>query len=125
MDQAVLDWFSVSPSEMPRLQEPETEFTPAVHPSPAAAIRRATHAERERLIEDHVCKEIGHVLHCPPESIDRHQTMTDLGIGSMIGLELQRRIAAALEVEPDLTFILRAANTATLAHYLDGLLTRS
>ncbi|MEV1026097.1 acyl carrier protein [Streptomyces sp. NPDC050264] len=116
---------------MTRLPRPEPELTSAEPPAPApalapaAAIRRAAPAERERLLEDHVCQEIGRVLHCPAEAVDRHQTMTDLGVGSMIGLELQRRIAAALEVEPDLTFILRAADTGTLARHLGDLLTRS
>ncbi|MEU6847322.1 acyl carrier protein [Streptomyces sp. NPDC046716] len=121
VDQAVLDWFSLAPSAVTRPQEPDRGLPPAAPPSSWPAHP----AERERLLEDLVRQEIGHVLDCPPTAVDRHQTLTDLGVGSMIGLELQRRLAAALAVEPELTFILRAPDTGTLARYLDRLLTPS
>lgn len=125
VDQAVLDWFSLSPSAKPRPEEPEPELPPAAPPPLTAVLRHASPTERERLLEDHVCQEIGHVLNCPPEAVDRNQTMTDLGVRSMTGLELQRRIAGVLTVEPELTFVLRAPDTGTLARYLDRLLTPS
>ncbi|MFF3495283.1 acyl carrier protein [Streptomyces sp. NPDC002795] len=125
VDQAVLDWFSINPSDMTQPPEPEEQFIPDLPPAPVAAIRGAAPVEQERLLEDLVCQEIGRVLQCPAEAVDRHQTMTDLGVGSMIGLELQRHIAAALKVEVELTFILRAADTGTLARHLLGLLTPS
>ncbi|TWV34945.1 hypothetical protein FRZ03_27650 [Streptomyces misionensis] len=110
---------------MSRPQEPEPRLPPAAPPSSGPALRHAHPAERGRLLEDLVRQEIGYVLNCPPAAVDRHQTLTDLGVGSMTGLELQRRIAAVLAIEPELTFILRAPDTGTLARYLDRLLTSS
>ncbi|WP_030938675.1 acyl carrier protein [Streptomyces sp. NRRL F-3307] len=104
MDQALLDWFRTAPGDPDESGAPDDDALPA-HVTPP------TRPEQ-----------IGRVLRCPAGKVDRHQTMTDLGVGSMTGLELQRRIRAALGVAPDLPTILRAENTHVLALRLVDLL---
>ncbi|MFI8518808.1 acyl carrier protein [Streptomyces sp. NPDC085481] len=132
MDQALLDWFRTGPDDTAAKQPaPPVRLAPALPalsgpPKPPdltpAALAAAPPGRRAHLLGDYLCQEIGRVLHCPAEAVDRDQTMTDLGVGSMTGLELRNRIVATLGAAPALTTILRAENVRELAAHLEGVL---
>ncbi|ALO93685.1 hypothetical protein SHL15_2535 [Streptomyces hygroscopicus subsp. limoneus] len=123
MEQALLDWFRTAPGDPDESGAPDDDALPDdVTPPTRTELAAASPARQERLIGDYLCQELGRVLHCPAGTVDRHQTMTDLGVGSMTGLELQRRIRAALGVAPGLPAILRAENTHALTLRLVDLL---
>ncbi|MEU9240768.1 acyl carrier protein [Streptomyces sp. NPDC048385] len=78
-------------------------------------------AERTRLIDAYVRGELARVLRVAPESIDTvGRPMNSLGIGSITGLELQRRMEAALRVDVNLNRLLRANSAAELVDCLAG-----
>ncbi|GAB2715158.1 acyl carrier protein [Streptomyces bullii] len=123
VDQALLDWFRTGPDARAAVDDDlPADLSFDIAPPSRAALAAADPGERERLLGDYLCQEVGRVLRCPADAVDRDQTMTDLGVGSMTGLELHRRIRAALGVAPELTTILRAENTQVLTRHLMGLL---
>ncbi|MGW7243615.1 acyl carrier protein [Streptomyces sp. NPDC054804] len=78
-------------------------------------------AERTRIIDAYVRGELARVLRVSPESIDTvGRPMNSLGIGSINGLELQRRMEAALGVDVNLNRLLRANSAAELVECLAG-----
>ncbi|MEU2619739.1 acyl carrier protein [Streptomyces sp. NPDC007157] len=78
-------------------------------------------AERTRIIDAYVRGELARVLRVSPESIDTvGRPMNSLGIGSINGLELQRRMEAALRVDVNLNRLLRANSAAELVECLAG-----
>lgn len=78
-------------------------------------------AERTRLIDAYVRGELARVLRVAPESIDTvGRPMNSLGIGSITGLELQRRMEASLRVDVNLNRLLRANSAAELVDCLAG-----
>ncbi|MFJ4519869.1 acyl carrier protein [Streptomyces sp. NPDC088810] len=120
MEQALLDWFRSVPDDPD--EAGDDGLAVDVTPPSLAELAGASPARRERMVGDYLCQEIGRVLNCPAEKVDHDQTMTDLGIGSMIGLELQRRIQEALGTAPTLPAILRAENAHALTRHLLGLI---
>lgn len=119
MDQALLDWFRTVPGELP---EPAPRRDPGTPDITRATVVTAHPDRREQLLADYLCQEIGSALHQPAEAVDREETMSGLGVGSMIGFELRNRIKEALGVAPELADILRAGNVRELALRLEGLL---
>ncbi|MFG2683775.1 acyl carrier protein [Streptomyces sp. NPDC048392] len=78
-------------------------------------------AERTRLIDLYVREELARVLRVPPDTIDTvGRPMNSLGIGSINGLELQRRMEAVLRVDVNLNRLLRANSAAELIDCLAG-----
>ncbi|MGK5549722.1 acyl carrier protein, partial [Streptomyces sp. URMC 127] len=78
-------------------------------------------AERRVILETYVRQELGRVLGVPPHTIDTTgRPMNSLGVGSIMGLELQRRMEDALQVEVDLQRLLRANSAAELIDCLAG-----
>ncbi|RKN62043.1 hypothetical protein D7231_31435 [Streptomyces klenkii] len=78
-------------------------------------------AKRRELLETYVRQELGRALRVPPHTIDTTgRPMNSLGVGSIMGLELQRRMEDALKVEVDLQRLLRANSAAELIDCLAG-----
>lgn len=84
-----------------------------------AALATAGLAERTRMLDGYVRQELGRVLGIAPHLVDTTgRPMSSLGIGSIAGLELQRRIEAALHVELNLQMLLLANSAAELVDCL-------
>jgi hypothetical protein len=84
-----------------------------------AALAAADHGERTTVLDTYVRQELGRVLGIPPRSVDTtSRPMNSLGIGSIAGLELQRRMEAALQVELNLQMLLLANSAAELVDCL-------
>ncbi|MEV6655086.1 acyl carrier protein [Streptomyces sp. NPDC051219] len=89
-------------------------------PDPAA-LALADHAERTRIVDQYVREEIGRVLGVAPHLIDTSgRPMRSLGVGSIMGMELQHRMEAALHVEVNLQRLLLANSAAELIDCLAG-----
>ncbi|MCB5170200.1 acyl carrier protein [Streptomyces bambusae] len=94
---------------------------PEVEPPSLAVLAACTFEERTCLIDTYVRQELSRVLRVPPHEIDTvGRPMNSLGIGSINGLELQRRMEAALQVGVDLQRLLRANSAAELIDCLAG-----
>ncbi|WP_455354464.1 acyl carrier protein [Streptomyces sp. SYSU K217416] len=89
-------------------------------PDPAALARAGT-AERTRIVDRYVREELGRVLGVAPHLIDTDGCpMRSLGVGSIMGMELQHRMEAALHVEVNLQRLLLANSAAELIDCLAG-----
>ncbi|MEU0671716.1 acyl carrier protein [Streptomyces sp. NPDC006172] len=99
----------------------ERDHVVEVVPPSLAHLASCDLAERTRIIDAYVCGELARVLRVPPETIDTvGRPMNSLGIGSINGLELQRRMEAALHVDVNLNRLLRANSAAELVECLAG-----
>ncbi|MCH0564266.1 MULTISPECIES: acyl carrier protein [unclassified Streptomyces] len=122
MDQTTKTWVF---DDLDDLDDPDYEFEHdhAVEVRPPSLSRLAScgTAERTRLIDDYVRAELARVLRIPPDTIDTAgRPMNSLGIGSITGLELQRRMEAVLKVDVNLNMLLRANSAAELVDCLAG-----
>jgi hypothetical protein len=85
-----------------------------VAPDPELLLRIGL-VERRQLLHGYVRAELGRVLGVPAHGIDTvGPSMKSLGVGSINGLELQRRMEAALGTDIDLRLLLRAENVDEL-----------
>lgn len=65
-----------------------------------AQLRAATLSERHGILLTTVCEEIAYILRLPPENMPaRHDRLMDLGMDSLMAVELRNRLAARLELE--------------------------
>jgi hypothetical protein len=93
---------------------------PVAAPDPAV-LAEADDDELRSLLDDYVRKELGRVLRLDPEDVvTSGRPLVTLGVGSIMGLELQRRMQAGLLVEISLPRLLRAHSAADLVEYLAG-----
>lgn len=122
MDQATKTWIF---DDLDELDDPDYEFehdhAVVVVPPSRAQLAACDLAERTRLIDDYVRAELARVLRVPPHTLDTEgRPMNSLGIGSITGLELQRRMEAVLHVDVNLNMLLRANSAAELVDCLAG-----
>ncbi|WP_406436110.1 acyl carrier protein [Streptomyces sp. NBC_00631] len=123
MDQTTQTWvFDDLDDELDDLDyEFERDQIIEVVPPSLAHLAAVGLTERTRLIDAYVRGELARVLRVAPESIDTvGRPMNSLGIGSITGLELQRRMEAALRVDVNLNRLLRANSAAELVDCLAG-----
>ncbi|MFF6782495.1 phosphopantetheine-binding protein [Streptomyces sp. NPDC012510] len=110
------DWYDAddaSADDAPRKAE-------VTAPDPAA-LALADPAERLRVVDRYVREEIGRALGVAPHLIDTSgRPMRSLGVGSIMGMELQHRMEAALHVEVNLQRLLLANSAAELIDCLAG-----
>ncbi|MCX5203238.1 acyl carrier protein [Streptomyces sp. NBC_00237] len=84
-----------------------------------AALAAADHGQRTTMLDTYVRQELGRVLGIPPQSVDTtNRPMSSLGVGSIAGLELQRQMETALQVELNLQMLLLANSAAELVDCL-------
>lgn len=122
MDQTTQTWVF---DDLDELDDSDYEFERdqiiEVVPPSLAHLGSVGLAERTRIIDAYVRGELARVLRVPPESIDTvGRPMNSLGIGSINGLELQRRMEAALRVDVNLNRLLRANSAVELVDCLAG-----
>ncbi|MET9695839.1 acyl carrier protein [Streptomyces sp. NPDC006529] len=127
VNQAVLDWLNTEPDWDVPSQEPagpvsDGPVSADVTAPSAATLASATPAERDALIADYVRREVARSVGVSPAALDTERTLVTVGIGSMLGLELQYRLRSALGVAPELPDLLMAKDTHALAAMVVALL---
>lgn len=122
MDQTTKTWIFDDLAELDDLDyEFEQDHVVEVVPPSLAQLAACDLAERTRLIDAYVRAELARVLRVEPHTIDTEgRPMNSLGIGSITGLELQRRMEAVLQVDVNLNMLLRANSAAELVDCLAG-----
>ncbi|MFJ3927294.1 acyl carrier protein [Streptomyces sp. NPDC090022] len=129
VDQAVLDWLTADPDgdaaeaapAGPQQLADGPRAVDVTAPS-AAALAAAGPAERMELLLDYVRQEVARSVGVGPDALDTTRTLVSVGVGSMLGCELQYRLRDALGVAPELKEILMAQDTPALAAMLAELL---
>ena len=92
-----------------------------VTPPSLAELAAVELPERTRIIEKYVREELARVLRVEPYSIDTTgRPMNSLGVGSIHGLEIQRRMEAVLQIDVNLQRLLRANSAFELIECLAG-----
>lgn len=125
MDQTTKNWIFDDLDAFDEFDDLDYEFerdhVVEVVPPSLAHLASCGLTERTRLIDEYVRAELARVLRVSPDSIDTvGRPMNSLGIGSINGLELQRRMEAVLKVDVNLNRLLRANSAAELVACLAG-----
>ena len=122
VDQVLLEWLWAGPADAAEPITVAARAEPALPELNPTTLAAMPPDRRRQSLGDYLARELGRVLHHPAGAVDRDQTMTDLGVGSMTGLELRNRIQQNLGVALGLPAILRAENVRELAILLEGVL---
>jgi NAD(P)-dependent dehydrogenase (short-subunit alcohol dehydrogenase family)/acyl carrier protein len=77
--------------------------------------------ERRAVIESALREQVGRVLRMGPETIEPERPLTDVGLDSLMAVELRNRIESALGVKPTMIELLQGASVRALS---SALLTR-
>jgi acyl carrier protein len=102
-------------------EEPAGEEATARDGAPAgAAMLAAPPAERQRLVEAHLQREVARVLGLPVSKLDVNQPLSTLGIDSLMAVELKNRIESDLHVAVPLIKVIQGPSVAELAALLLG-----
>jgi len=103
------------------LSELEAHEDARVRP-PAAQLRAtlvgAAPADRARVLETHVIEELGQVLRIPPARIDRHLPFRNLGLDSLMGLEMRNRLERSLGLRLAATLFFTCPAVSALVEHL-------
>jgi acyl transferase domain-containing protein len=83
--------------------------------SPAAALRAASPEGRRDLAEDYLREQIARVLRLTPERVDVHTSLNNLGIDSLMAVELRNHVQASLGVVIPIARLLQEPTVAQLA----------
>jgi acyl carrier protein len=107
-------------------QEGVVEFQQGLSGQKRIAILDAAPADRAQLLQTYVCEQVARVLGLPPSQVDPQQPLTNLGLDSLMAVELKNRISTDLRVDVPMVKFLQgftAAQAATLL--LDKLATEA
>ncbi|MBW5485958.1 acyl carrier protein [Streptomyces bambusae] len=118
VDQAVLDWLNTDPDwDLPETATDGPLAADVTAPS-AATLASAGGTERAELMFEYVRAEVARSVGLTPAALDTERTLVSVGVGSMLGCELQYRLRDAMGVAPELKEILMAKDT----HALSGMM---
>jgi hypothetical protein len=98
-----------------------------VSPSaPAGSLRRqlaeASAEQRRPLLLHHLCSAVARVLGLPaPGQIDPRQGLMEMGLNSLMAVDLKRQLETGLETALPATFIFESPTIERLSEYLYGL----
>jgi acyl transferase domain-containing protein/acyl carrier protein len=81
-------------------------------------VARAAVAERARLVETHLLEQLGRVLRMDATRIDRRAPFTNLGMDSLMSLELRNRLEASLGLELSAALLFTYSTPSALAAHL-------
>jgi acyl carrier protein len=87
-------------------------------PELLALLRSGDGAQRRQSMRDYLRREFGRVLRIDPARIDEHAPLSRLGLDSLMGLELRRRLEAALGVALEATLVWTYPTVAAVGEYL-------
>jgi acyl transferase domain-containing protein len=110
-------------AELPRVFEPEPEQPAADEPadSPRALIEAAADHERPGLVADRVAHLVARVLGLGAAAVERDNALQNLGLDSMMAVEVRGRITAEFGVEVPLAVLLDGGTVTQLSTLiLDG-----
>ncbi|HVG32647.1 MAG TPA: MupA/Atu3671 family FMN-dependent luciferase-like monooxygenase, partial [Pyrinomonadaceae bacterium] len=74
--------------------------------------------ERERLLSIYLCERLAAVLEMTPDKIDVHQAVNNLGLDSLMAIQLKNQIEKELAVAVPVTTFLRGSSVAQLTEQL-------
>jgi acyl carrier protein len=74
--------------------------------------------ERLGLLTQAMIGLVAEALHMPPEKIDKHQPLSELGIDSLVGVELQSSIGAKLGMQISILQLMKGGNIEEMAAML-------
>ncbi|MEW2635798.1 acyl carrier protein [Streptomyces sp. NPDC048389] len=122
MDQTTKTWIFDDLDELDDLDyEFERDCVVEVVPPSLEHLASCDLAERTRIIDAYVRAELARVLRVTPDTLDTvGRPMNSLGIGSINGLELQRRMENVLKADVNLNRLLRANSATELVDCLAG-----
>jgi acyl transferase domain-containing protein/NADPH:quinone reductase-like Zn-dependent oxidoreductase/acyl carrier protein len=83
-------------------------------------IESAAPAERETVIAQAVREVVGSVLRVKPETLRNDQPLTDLGLDSLMGVEIENSLEAAIGVALPPTSLMRARTIGQIATLIAG-----
>jgi acyl carrier protein len=89
---------------------------------PRAWSEGAADGDREGKLADYLAAAVGQVLRMPADAVPRDRALTDLGLDSLMGIELRNRLRLDLGVSPPITQVLSAPSVSALAATLGELL---
>ena len=93
--------------------------SPAAHPGEKrSAILDAAPAERAQLLQVYVTEQVARVLGLSPSQLDIQQPLTNLGLDSLMAVELKNRISADLGVNVPMVKFLQGFSVAQAATQL-------
>ena len=85
----------------------------------------ALETERRSLLENYVRSEVAHVLGMDPLSLESHRGFAEMGMDSLMAVELRNRLKASLGKPLSATLTFNYPNLVALDNYLYGLLSSS
>jgi acyl carrier protein len=118
-------WFEFYPSttgapfwselaQAQRSAEPAQGSTSGLHET----LRAAAPDERQGLIETYLCDVVAQVLGTEPRRIDRLKALGDMGLDSLMSLELRNRLETGLGEKLPATLLFTYPNVASLAEHV-------
>src|SRR6185295_6069504 len=84
------------------------------------ALSDATASQRPKLVEHYALAQAARVLRLPADRIARDRPLTEVGLDSVMGLELRNRLALALNLTIPPTILWTYSTLETLSRYLLG-----
>jgi acyl carrier protein len=84
------------------------------------ALAEATVTQRPKLVEHYALAQAARVLRLPADRIARDRPLTEVGLDSVMGLELRNRLALALNLTIPPTILWTYSTLETLSRYLLG-----
>nr|CCE88377.1 non-ribosomal peptide synthetase/polyketide synthase [Sorangium cellulosum] len=87
-------------------------------PQIRGTLGRAAPRERPFVLERHVIEQVSRVLRVDEARVDAHAPFKDLGLDSMMSLDVRNRLEASLGVQFSATILFTYPSTAALARYL-------
>jgi len=106
----------ISSTELTRQARPVTSGDRALR----ASLLEASEELRRTLLTRYVVEQAGEVTRLNPEQIDASTPFKNLGIDSLMSLELRNRLEAGLGMKLSATLIWTYGNAASLAQHLSG-----
>ncbi|MEM7305305.1 MAG: SDR family NAD(P)-dependent oxidoreductase [Planctomycetota bacterium] len=91
-------------------------------PELLAQLQSAAPDARRAGLGDYLARTLGRVLRMPAESVDRRRPLAELGLDSLMGVELRNRVQADLGVTAPMTAVLGADSLEAFAGTVHGLL---
>jgi 3-oxoacyl-(acyl-carrier-protein) synthase/NAD(P)-dependent dehydrogenase (short-subunit alcohol dehydrogenase family) len=125
-----LDWRTFARAVPPGVEPRRLDAFLAALPTQAAEgepellseLLDAEMEERAGLLADYVARALGRVLRMPADAVDRHRAFPELGLDSLLGIELRNRIQGDLSVSAPMASILGSPSTDAFAGDLLALL---
>ncbi|EAU64730.1 hypothetical protein STIAU_2622, partial [Stigmatella aurantiaca DW4/3-1] len=82
------------------------------------ALIDAEPTQRRGLLEEFLTKQVARVLRLDPSKLDRHEAFTNMGLDSLMSLELRNRLEATLGLKMSATLLFTYPAIASMTEYL-------